>query len=101
MTYICPGVEKRAKGLTFDEVLGDEAPALWAGELSQVSLQGTRVMREVAFFHHASKTLILVDLVENVTAATPGTNWFLRLLVSDDRDVEHAQPGARVPAWLG
>jgi hypothetical protein len=37
-------------------------------------------MREVAFFHHASKTLILVDVVENVTAATPGTNWLLRLL---------------------
>ncbi len=79
VTYVCPGVEKRAKGLAFDEVLGDVAPPLWAGELSQVSLQGTRVMREVAFFHHTSKTLILVDLVENVTAATPGTNWFLRL----------------------
>ena len=80
VTYVCPGVEKRAKGLTFNEMLGDEAPALWAGELSQVYLQGTRVMREVAFFHHASKTLILGDVVENVTAATPGTNWFLRLL---------------------
>lgn len=80
VTYICPGVEKRAKELNFDEVLGDNAPALWAGEISQVSLQGTRVMREVAFFHHASKTLMLVDLVENVTAATPGTNWFLRSL---------------------
>ena len=80
VTYVCPGVEKRAKGLTFNEMLSDEAPALWAGELSQVYLQGTRVMREVAFFHHASKTLILVDLVENVTAATPGTNWLLRLL---------------------
>ena len=80
VTYVCPGVEKRAKGLTFAEMLGDEAPALWAGELSQVFLQGTRVMREVAFFHHASKTLILVDLVENVTAATPGTNGWLKFL---------------------
>lgn len=80
VTYICPGVEQRAKELAFDEVLGDEAPALWLGELSQVLLQGPRVMREVAFFHHASKTLILVDLVENVTAATPGTNGLLRFL---------------------
>jgi len=79
-TYICPGVEKRAKALAFDFVLGDEAPPLWAGELSQVALQGTRYMREVAFFHHASRTLILVDLVENVTPATPGTNSWLRLL---------------------
>ncbi|HTQ03064.1 MAG TPA: DUF4336 domain-containing protein [Polyangiaceae bacterium] len=80
VTYVCPGVEKRAKGLAFDFVLGDEAPPLWAGELSHVVLQGTRVMREVAFFHHASRSLVLVDLVENFTAATPGTNSLLRLL---------------------
>jgi hypothetical protein len=79
VTYVCPGVEKRAKGLTFESVLDDEAPLLWAEELSQVVLQGTRVMREVAFFHRASRTLILVDLVENFTAATPGTNLFLRI----------------------
>jgi hypothetical protein len=80
-TYICPGLEKRAKGLGFDFALGDEAPLLWADELSQVALQGTRFVREVAFFHRASRTLILVDLVENFTPATPGTNLFLRSLV--------------------
>jgi hypothetical protein len=69
---------RASKGLAFDFVLGDEAPPLWADELSQVALQGTRVMREVAFFHRASRTLILVDLVENFTSATPGTNLFLR-----------------------
>lgn len=79
VTYICPGVEKRAKGIRFDVLLGDKSPPLWSNELSQVLLEGTRLMREVAFFHHASKTLILVDLVENVTPATPGTNFFLRL----------------------
>jgi hypothetical protein len=79
LTYICPGVEKRAEGLSFDFVLGDKAPLLWADELSQVALHGTRVMREVAFFHRASRTLILVDLVENFTSATPGTNLFLRV----------------------
>ncbi|HEX4405214.1 MAG TPA: DUF4336 domain-containing protein [Polyangia bacterium] len=80
VTYVCPGVEKRAKGLAFDFVLGDEAAPLWADELLQVALQGTLVMREVAFFHPASRTLILVDLVENFTSATPGTNVFLQLV---------------------
>jgi hypothetical protein len=78
-TYICPGVEKRANGLSFDFVLGDEGPSLWSDELSQVALRGTRLMREVAFFHRASRTLILVDLIENFTAATPGTNLLLRI----------------------
>lgn len=80
VTYVCPGVEKRAKHLKFHFVLGDEAPPLWRAELSQVSLQGTRVMREVAFFHQGSRTLILVDLVENFTEHTPGTNLLLRIL---------------------
>ncbi|HVV85777.1 MAG TPA: DUF4336 domain-containing protein [Kofleriaceae bacterium] len=79
-TYVCPGVEARARGLTFDAVLDDEPPALWAAELSQVVLRGTRVMREVAFLHRPSRTLLLVDLVENFTASTAGTNWWLRLL---------------------
>lgn len=81
VTYICPGVEERAKGLTFDFILDNEAPPLWADELSQVVLRGTRVMREVAFLHRASRTLILVDLVENFTLATPGTNLLLRILL--------------------
>jgi hypothetical protein len=80
VTYICPGVEARAKNLTFDFVLGDEPPPLWRDELSQVVLRGTRVIREVAFFHRASRTLILVDLVENLTPATRGTNLFVRVL---------------------
>jgi len=80
VTYVCPGVEQRAKGLSFDFVLGDAPPPLWADELSQVALQGTRLMREVVFYHRASRTLILVDLVENFTPATPGTNSFLRIL---------------------
>ncbi|HET6585980.1 MAG TPA: hypothetical protein VFG69_21130, partial [Nannocystaceae bacterium] len=79
-TYICAGVEKRARDLRYDAVLGDEEVPLWAGELSQVALQGTRVMREVAFFHESSKTLVLTDLIENVTPDTPGTNLYLRLL---------------------
>jgi len=79
VTYICPGVEKRARRLKFGVILDDEAPQLWADELSQVALQG-RFMREVAFLHRASGTLILVDLIENFTPATQGTNSFHRLV---------------------
>jgi hypothetical protein len=64
--------------LVFDEVLGDEPPQLWAGELSQVLISGTKRIREVLFFHRASKTLIVVDIVENIGDDTPGTNWMLR-----------------------
>jgi hypothetical protein len=77
-TYACPGVDERARRLRFDELLTDEAPPLWAGELSQVLLQGVTYIREVIFFHHASKTLIVTDVIENIGDDTPGTNWLLR-----------------------
>ncbi|HEY2345129.1 MAG TPA: DUF4336 domain-containing protein [Xanthomonadaceae bacterium] len=77
-TWICPGVERRHAGLAYDGVLGDEAPADWAGQIDQVLVQGTRFMREVAMFHRASRTLILVDLIENFTDATPHTGGALK-----------------------
>lgn len=77
-TWICPGVEKRQQGLKFDGRLGDTAPPDWAEEIDQVLVQGTRIMREVAMFHRASRTLILVDLIENFTDATPHTSGALK-----------------------
>ncbi len=79
-TWICPGVEKRAPDLRYDGVLGDVAPAAWLGEIDQVLVQGTRIMREIAMHHRASRTLILVDLIENFTDATPHTSASLKLL---------------------
>lgn len=84
-TWICPGVERRHPGLKYDGVLGDVALADWASEIDQVLVHGTRIMREVAMFHRASRTLILVDLIENFTDATPHTGgalkfWFKYLL---------------------
>jgi len=70
-TWICPGAERRRPGLKFNHFLGDAPPLEWADEIDQVLVQGARIMREVAMFHRASRTLILVDLIENFTDATP------------------------------
>jgi len=79
-TWICPGVERRNPDLKYDGLLGDEAPTDWVNEIDQVLVQGTRIMREVAMFHRASRTLILVDLIENFTDATPNTGGALKFL---------------------
>ena len=42
---------------------------------------GTRIVREVAFFHRPSRTLIVVDLIENFTPASEGTSHFLRMMI--------------------
>ncbi len=77
-TWICPGVERRCPDLKYDALLGDVAPVDWAGEIDQALVQGTRIMREVAMFHRASRTLILVDLIENFTDATPHVGGALK-----------------------
>lgn len=77
-TFICPGVERKRPDLKYDFILGDEAPPDWNDELDQVLVRGSRWMREVAFFHRESGTLILVDLIENITDATPRANWQLK-----------------------
>lgn len=79
-TWICPGVETRAPNLVFDEVLGDDPPSAWRGELDHALVAG-RIMREVAMYHRPSRTLLVVDLIENFTDATPYTTnalkfWF-------------------------
>ncbi len=78
-TFICPGIEQKCPELKFDWLLGDTAPAAWADQLDQVLVRGNRWIWEVAFFHRDTKTLILVDLVENITNSTPRASWQLKL----------------------
>ncbi len=78
-TYICPGVERKCPDLDFDWILGDRPPPAWAGVLDQVLVRGNKHIWEVAFLHRPSKTLLLVDLIENFTDETPHVNWVLKL----------------------
>jgi len=77
-TYICPGIEKKRPEIRFDWILGDRSPAEWAGEVEQVLVHGARLLAEVAMFHRPTRTLLLVDLIENIGDQTPGTDWALR-----------------------
>jgi hypothetical protein len=77
-TYICPGIERKRPEIRFDWLLGDRSPPEWAGELEQILVHGTRFISEVAMFHKPTRTLLLVDLIENIGDQTPGTDWVLR-----------------------
>jgi len=78
-TWLCPGVEKKRPELHFDGILGDPPIATWADELDQALVRGGRWLREVAFLHRSSGTLLLVDVIENIGDHTPGLNWALKL----------------------
>jgi hypothetical protein len=73
LTWAAPKLGQRGQvrraGLRIDRVLDGAAPPDWAGDLRQSVVPGGFGFREVAFFHGASRTLVLTDLVLNLEAA--------------------------------
>ncbi len=62
--YAPPGLARKKPKLCFDAELGDEPNPVWAADIDQVFFRGSLVMEEVAFFHRASRTAIICDLVQ-------------------------------------
>jgi len=65
-TFLCPGLERKRPDIKFEWILGNKPDPRWCNVLDQVVVQGPKYIWEVAFFHRPSKTLILVDLLENI-----------------------------------
>jgi hypothetical protein len=83
--WASPGVRRRAasQGMTvaFDADLADAPPEAWDGQIDQVHFRGSRAIEEFVFFHRASATVILADLIENFEARKlgRGMRWIARL----------------------
>lgn len=79
--WASPGVRERAAAqhieVAFDADLADAPPQAWTPDLDQVRFRGSRVIEEFVFFHRASATLILADLIENFEREklTRGMRW--------------------------
>ena len=111
--YVSAGLPAKRLDLAFAHVLGDESPALWAGDLEQVWVRGAPKVNEVVFFHPRSRTLILTDLAFNWTEpASFGARIFMsingtvgrlavsRLMKLMYRDRDSARVGAeKLLAW--
>ncbi|MCB1747370.1 MAG: DUF4336 domain-containing protein [Gammaproteobacteria bacterium] len=63
--YAPPGLRGKRPDLQFVGELGERPAAAWSGTLEQTLVRGSLFMTEVVFFHRASRTLILGDLIEN------------------------------------
>jgi hypothetical protein len=92
-TYGAPGLATRTKNPLFvDESLGDLAPDAWEGVFDQSVVRGS-ALTEVDFFHRASGTLILTDLIENFEPNRVRNRW-LRWLI---RWAGAADPDGKAP----
>jgi hypothetical protein len=88
--YLAPRIREQAGArIDFDGlVLDRDAGYPWDGEIATLPIAG-RYMTEVEFFHRASRTLVLTDLIENFEPrklASFVTRWLTRLGRVQDPD---------------
>jgi hypothetical protein len=78
--YLAPGIVKQSKGrIDFaSRRLEGRTGYPWDNEIATLPVSGS-YMTEVVFFHRASRTLILTDLIENFEPAKL-QSWWMRLL---------------------
>lgn len=72
--WAAPGVQERAaaSGIILPSLAAlhpRKADEPWAGQIDQLLIRGSKRHKEVAFFHRASETLILTDLIQAIETA--------------------------------
>lgn len=78
-TYITHALQRKIE-IPHEAKLSDTPPDHWGGALESVAIGGASKLGEVAFYHRASKTLILTDLVFNLQRSPSAfTRFFMKL----------------------
>jgi len=80
--YAPPGLARRKPNVRFDAELDDDADPAWAADIDQVIFRGSLAMEEVVFFHRASRTAIICDLIQR-HAAEQMSGWKGKLMQLD------------------
>ena len=109
-----PGLPAKRPNVRFDRVLGDRAEPEWEDELAQHWFAGMPALNEIVFFDRASRTLLVTDVCQHITARDPrAVTWLagalgvrarlamsrsLRLLMLRDRRAARASR-ERILAW--
>ncbi len=90
--YGAPTLAKWNRSLPFAEILGDSPPLEWQDEIDQVHVQGLGLfLDEIAFHHRPSRSLIVADLLFNLSEKDA---WITRVMGSL---VIGPFPGCRFP----
>lgn len=64
--HAAPGLTQDVAGTVIHATLGDEPDPAWSGVVDQVVVRGNRITTEVVFFHRASATVLVTDLVQQI-----------------------------------
>jgi glyoxylase-like metal-dependent hydrolase (beta-lactamase superfamily II) len=80
--YGAPTLVRWNRSPPFTEVLGDLAPSLWTDEIDQVHVQGIGLLLdEIVFYYRRSRSLIVADLLFNLSKKDAWTTRTMGSLV--------------------
>jgi hypothetical protein len=73
LLYAPPGLAAKRRDLTFHAEIGDAPDPSWGEEIAHVIFRGSFALEEVVFFHRASATVLVCDLIQRFDPASlPG-----------------------------
>lgn len=64
--YGAPGLSPEVAGATIHSTIQDEPIRAWSGAIDHVVVRGNRITTEVVFFHRATSTTLVTDLVQQI-----------------------------------
>lgn len=92
MTYAAPGVQEQARSngrlADYDADLAEDGEYPWSGEIKMLLVPGS-YLSEAVFFHDATRTLVITDLIQNYEPekiASPFFRFMSRLSGAVDPD---------------
>jgi len=88
LLYAPPGLARRKPELRFHADLHDDPDPVWAADIDQVVFRGSLAMEEVVFFHRASRTAIVCDLIQRLPEEEM-SGWKGKLMKLDNLVGEH------------
>lgn len=80
--HLPPGLAERRPALRVTAELGDTPPPSWASSIDQVIVSGSLFMDEVLFFHRASRTCLVGDLIQKFDPTQ--VKWWQRWILAAD-----------------
>ncbi|WP_439815124.1 DUF4336 domain-containing protein [Zavarzinia sp. CC-PAN008] len=64
--HAAPGLRAKRPDIAFTADLADTPPPGWAGQIDQAVIRGNAITTEVVFFHRASGTVLVTDLIQHL-----------------------------------
>ena len=75
--WLTPDLPKKLPGLRRYELLDAASQSAWADDIEQCYFEGSFWLTEAVFYHRASKTLIVTDIIQNHDPAHETPFWRL------------------------